>query len=127
MVDSKHLYHLTTGFTTRTNTMSVSSERSSQSFLSLRQRLIANAPSDGLLELAQSSTTTPIISADQLITSMTDSGISRGTISTFNLQSSIRSTDAKRIFGAEILSSEDETLDMMVPHTSTKNRNSITG
>ncbi|VDK81573.1 unnamed protein product [Onchocerca ochengi] len=128
MIDSKHLYHITTGFITRTNSMSVSSERSSQSFLSLRQRLIANAPSDGLLELVQSSTTTtPIISADHLITSMTDSGISRGTISTCNLQSSMRSTDAKCTFGAEIFSSEDETLDMMVPQTSTKNRNSIIG
>lgn len=34
-------------FITRTNSMSVSSERSSQSFPSLRQRLIANASTNG--------------------------------------------------------------------------------
>ncbi|VBB31460.1 unnamed protein product [Acanthocheilonema viteae] len=125
MIDSKHLYHITTGFITRTNSMSVSSERSSQSFLSLRQRLIANASSGGLLELAQSSSAPPIISADHMIASMTDSGISRGTISTSNFQSSIRSAGVKCTFGAEIFSNEDEILDMMVPVTLTTNRNSI--
>ncbi|KAM3716696.1 Protein unc-80 [Dirofilaria immitis] len=117
MVDSKHLYQITSGFITRTNSISISSERSSsQSFLSLRQRLVTNPPSGGLLELIQSSTTSPIISAGHLMTSMTDSGISKGTNST--------SIDAKCNFGTEIFSSEDGAVDMM-PLTLTINRNSI--
>uniref|UniRef100_A0A0R3S6P5 Bm4553 n=1 Tax=Elaeophora elaphi TaxID=1147741 RepID=A0A0R3S6P5_9BILA len=130
MVDSKHLYQITTGFITRTNSISVSSEHSSQSFLSLRQRLNANASSGGLLELVQSSpTTSPMISADQMIASMTDSGISRGTISTSILNSSTKSsTGAKCSFGAERFSSEEEVLDVMaIPFTLTTNRNSIIG
>uniref|UniRef100_A0A1I7VXE8 Pecanex-like protein n=1 Tax=Loa loa TaxID=7209 RepID=A0A1I7VXE8_LOALO len=127
MVDYKHLYQITTGFTTRTNSISLSSERSSQSFPSLRQRLIANASSGGLLELVQSSITSPISSVDHVITSMTDSGISRGTISTLDLQSSIRSAGAKGTFGIEILSNEVDALDMMVPCTLTTNRNSVIG
>ncbi|VDN88904.1 unnamed protein product, partial [Brugia pahangi] len=76
MVDSKHLYQITAGFITRTNSISVSSERSSQSFPSLRRRLIANTLSDGLLELVQPFTTTSVVSSSHMITSMTDSGIS---------------------------------------------------
>nr|CDP98460.1 Bm4553, isoform f [Brugia malayi] len=127
MVDSKHLYQITAGFITRTNSISVSSERSSQSFPSLRRRLIANTPSDGLLELVQPFTTTSVVSSSHMITSMTDSGISRGTISTSNLQSSIRSNGAKGTFGAEILSSEDEAVDTMMPCILTTNRNSLIG
>ncbi|CAG9540668.1 unnamed protein product [Cercopithifilaria johnstoni] len=123
MVDSKHLYHITTGFITRTNSMSISSERSSQSFPSLRQRLIANTPSGGLLELVQSSTKSPMTTADHMMASMTDSGISRGTISTSNLQSSIRSSEPDR--KGEICSSEDEVLDMMTLVTLKTKRNSI--
>ncbi|KAK6108856.1 hypothetical protein QQG55_33670 [Brugia pahangi] len=127
MVDSKHLYQITAGFITRTNSISVSSERSSQSFPSLRRRLIANTLSDGLLELVQPFTTTSVVSSSHMITSMTDSGISRGTISTSNLQSSIRSNGAKGTFGAEILSSEDEAVGTMMPCILTTNRNSVIG
>uniref|UniRef100_A0A915Q5T3 Uncharacterized protein n=1 Tax=Setaria digitata TaxID=48799 RepID=A0A915Q5T3_9BILA len=123
MTDSKHLYQITAGFTTRTNSMSVSSEHSSQSFLSLKQRLIANASSCGLLELVQSSTALPPISADHLITSMTDSGISRGTVSTSNLQLSIKSTDPKCFFG---LGAEDEIVGLGMAVTMCK-RNSVIG
>ncbi|VDK81925.1 unnamed protein product [Litomosoides sigmodontis] len=128
MIDSKHLYQITTGFITRTSSVSLSSERSSQSFSSLRRRLIAGASSSGgLLELVQSSSISPIVSTDHMNASMTDSGISRGTTSTSNLQSSIRSTGAKYTFGAEVFSSEGEVLDMMAPITLTTNGNLIIG
>uniref|UniRef100_A0AAF5PTE9 Uncharacterized protein n=2 Tax=Wuchereria bancrofti TaxID=6293 RepID=A0AAF5PTE9_WUCBA len=124
MADSKHLYQITAGFITRTNSISVSSECSSLSFPSLRRRFIANTSSGGLLELVQPFTTTP---SGHMITSMTDSGISRGTISTSNLQSSVGSNGAKGTFGAEIFSSEDEAVDTMMPCILTTNRNSVIG
>lgn len=80
--DSQHFYRIT-GYVTTSDGMSLSSERSARSFMSLKQKLAEQEAVCGLLELTAREPFSS--STENIFSSMTDSGISKGTVSTINL------------------------------------------
>ncbi|VDM50299.1 unnamed protein product [Toxocara canis] len=108
MTDSQHLYRIVAGCIASSDAVSVCSERSTQSFLSLRQRAAASGTSAGLLELTRCSLAHGG-GLEMLSNSMTDSAISKDTATT---SSAARNMNRSMLFdsaiGTDLISSEDE-------------------
>lgn len=109
MTDSKQLYRIVPGCMTSSDAVSLCSVRTTNSFLSLRQHAASSDTSCGLLELTHWAGS--VRPSDELFTNpMTDSGVSKGTTSTFNSRGRplIRSVMLDSAIGTDVISSEDE-------------------
>uniref|UniRef100_A0A915B431 RUN domain-containing protein n=1 Tax=Parascaris univalens TaxID=6257 RepID=A0A915B431_PARUN len=107
MTGSQHLYQIVAECITNSDAVSVCSGRSTQSFLALRQRAAAGDTSAGLLELAR-----PSLDHGRHfgapVNSMTDSAISKDTVTSSNARNMNRSALFDSAIGTDFVSSEDE-------------------